>query len=122
MRRKANRFPDELKLKVVKEYFGTGISQTELKLKYGFGGNSTLYNWIGKFDIPKPDDDFLKNEEVMSKEARKSKLELEQEDRIKKLESELSFEKLRTEALSTMIDIAEDRFNIPIRKKSGTKQ
>lgn len=122
MRRKVNVFPDELKLRVVKDYLSTGISQEELKLKYGFRGNSTLYNWIRKFDIAKPDNEFFKKHEVMSKEVRKSKSELEQESRIKKLETELSFEKLRTEALSTMIDIAEDRFKISIRKKPGTKQ
>ena len=122
MRKKVNQFPDELKLRAVKEYLRTGISQEELKLKYGFRGNSTIYNWINKFDIPKPDNDFFSKQEVMSKEVRKSKSELEQEARIKKLESELAYERLRTEALSTMIDIAEDRFKIPIRKKSGTKQ
>jgi len=122
MRRKVNRFPDELKLRVVKEYLSTSISQAELKLKYGFRGNSALYNWISKFDIPKPDDDFFKKQEVMSKEVSKSKSEHEQEAKIKKLETELAYEKLRTEALSTMIDIAEDRFKISIRKKYGTKQ
>lgn len=111
-----------MKLQVVKEYFSTSISQEELKHKYGFKGNSTLYRWIRKFDIPKPDDDFIKKQEIMSKEVRKSKSELEQESMIKKLESELAYEKLRTEALSTMIDIAENRFKISIRKKSGIKQ
>jgi len=122
MRRQVNRFSDELKLKVVKEYLSTSISQEELKHKYGFGGNSNLSRWLRKFDIPKPDNSFIKKHEVMSKEVSKSKSELGQEARIKKLESELSYEKLRTEALSTMIDIAEDKFNISIRKKSGTKQ
>lgn len=122
MRRKVNRFTDELKLRVVKEYFTTCISQRELKLKYGFTGNSTLYKWIDKFDIPKPDDRTLKLQEAMSKEIKKSRLELDQEAKIKKLESELAYEKLRTEALSTMIDIAEGQFKIAIRKKSGPKQ
>lgn len=122
MRRKVNRFPDELKLKIVKEYLGTSISIKELSNKYGFGTGGTIYKWISKFDIPKPDDDFFKQQEVMSKEVSKSKSEHDQESRIKKLESELAYEKLRTEALSTMIDIAEDRFKISIRKKSGTKQ
>ena len=31
-------------------------------------------------------------------------------------------EKLRSKAFSTMIDLAEETFNIPVRKKSGTKQ
>jgi transposase len=122
MRRKVNRFTDELKLRVVKEYFTTDISQQELKLKYGFTGNSTLYKWIDKFDLSKPDNKTFKVQEAMSKEIKKSRSELDQEAKIKKLESELAYEKLRTEALSTMIDIAEDRFKITIRKKSGPKQ
>ncbi len=122
MRHKVNQFPDEVKLKAVKEYFSTGISQRELKLKYGFKGNSTLYKWISKFDISKPGDKFFKKQEIMSKELNKSKTELELESKLKKLEADLAYEKLRTEALSTMIDIAEGRFNISIRKKPGTKQ
>jgi hypothetical protein len=31
-------------------------------------------------------------------------------------------EQLRTRALNVMIDIAEDQFKIPIRKKPGAKQ
>ena len=51
------------------------------------------------------------------------------EDRVKELEAEnkrlqkaLELEKLRSKAYDTMIDVAEETFNIPIRKKSGTKQ
>ena len=51
------------------------------------------------------------------------------EDRIKELEAEnsrlekaLELEKLRSKAYDTMINVAEKTFNIPIRKKSGTKQ
>ena len=31
-------------------------------------------------------------------------------------------EKLRAKAFDTMIDVAEEMFNIPIRKKAGTEQ
>ncbi len=99
MRRKVNQFPDELKLKIVKEYFGTSISIKELSSKYGFGAGGTLYKWISKFDIPKPDDDFFKQQEVMSKEVSKSKSEHDQESRIKKLESELAYEKFKDRGL-----------------------
>lgn len=46
----------------------------------------------------------------------------EQQERIRQLEKALSDEKLKTEALQAMIKIAEQEFNIPIRKKFGTKQ
>lgn len=48
MRRKVILYSDELKLRVVKEYLSTSISQEELKLKYGFRWKSALYNWISK--------------------------------------------------------------------------
>ena len=46
--------------------------------------------------------------------------ELEAENR--RLEKALELEKLRAKAYDTMINVAEETFNIPIRKKSGTKQ
>ena len=122
MRRRVNQFPDKLKLKIVKEYFETNQSIKELSQKYGFGSGGTIYKWIRKFDISKPDNKDIHKHIIMSKEVSKSKQELELESRLKKLESELAYEKIRTDALSTMIDIAEDKFKISIRKKSGTKQ
>ena len=41
---------------------------------------------------------------------------------IKELKHELSLEKIRSESLSKMIEIAEREFKIDIRKKSGAKQ
>ena len=42
--------------------------------------------------------------------------------RNKELEKALAFSKLETEARDLMISIAEEQFNIPIRKKAGAKQ
>lgn len=42
--------------------------------------------------------------------------------KIKALSEELKREKLRNEALETMIQIAEENFKIKIRKKAGVKQ
>ena len=39
-----------------------------------------------------------------------------------RLRKELRSQKLRAEALDTMIDVAEEMFGIPVRKKAGTKQ
>ena len=41
---------------------------------------------------------------------------------LKKAQKEAELEKLRAKAYDKMIDLAEERFNIPIRKKTGTKQ
>ncbi len=42
--------------------------------------------------------------------------------RIEELEEQLRHEKMRSEAYSTMIDLAESTFKVPIRKKSGAKR
>lgn len=41
---------------------------------------------------------------------------------ITRLRKEVRQEKMRADALDTMIDVAEEMFNIPVRKKAGTKQ
>ena len=44
------------------------------------------------------------------------------EKKIELLEKQLEWEKLRSKALDTMINIAEKQLDIDIRKKPGTKQ
>lgn len=41
---------------------------------------------------------------------------------VTRLKKELRYERMRSEALEAMIDVAEEMFNIPVRKKAGTKQ
>ncbi len=59
---------------------------------------------------------------------RKKKNEVGEEDynklraEVTRLRKELRQEKMRAEALDTMIDVAEEMFNIPVRKKAGAKQ
>lgn len=61
------------------------------------------------------------NSETMAKKTPEERLqELEVEN--KRLQKALELEKLRSKAYDTMINMAEETFNIPIRKKSGTKQ
>ena len=61
------------------------------------------------------------NSETMAKKTPEERLqELEAEN--KRLQKPLKLEKLRSKAYDTMINLAEETFNIPIRKKSGTKQ
>ena len=46
----------------------------------------------------------------------------ELKERLRQAEKRAEMEELRAKAYSKMIDVAEETFNIPIRKKSGTKQ
>ena len=122
MKTKLNRFPDELRYQIVQEYLTSEISVSELMKKYNFGCPNSLYSWMKKLGITKQDVEQVKQDRVMPRESANSPKELELEYRISLLEKELDKEKLKTAALTTMIDIAERDFNIDIRKKRGAKQ
>ena len=122
MRVKVNRYADDFKLKVAMEYLQTSISGADLMRKYQIRGHNSINNWIRKFGLTKPDQPQIDILRTMKEESEKTSKERELELKVKQLEKELDHEKLRTLALSTMIDIAERDLKIPIRKKSGTKR
>lgn len=122
MKRKVNHYPDEFKLKVVQEYLSTDKSQKELMQEYGIGGKNNITKWMRKFGLKTPTEEQIKVQILMSKENKKSPREVELEAKVKKMEEALEYERLRTLALNTMIDVAERNLKISIRKKFGTKQ
>jgi len=122
MKVKVNHFSDEVKLQVLNEYLTTDVSQRELMQKFNIWGNNTIKKWMRKFGMTAPDQEQIIIHSVMVKETEKSAKEKELEARIKQLEKELEYEKLRVRALDTLINIAERDLKIPIRKKPGAKQ
>jgi transposase-like protein len=122
MKKKVNHYPDEFKLKVVQEYLSTDKSQKELMQEYSIGGKNNITKWMRKFGLKTPTEEQIKVQIVMSKEKKKSPREVELEAKVKKMEEALEYERLRTLALNTMIDVAERNLKISIRKKFGTKQ
>ena len=122
MKQKVKVYSDELKLKVVQEYYGTFQSQKELMLKYDILGPNTISDWIRKFGLKGPSQNEINLRKAMKKNTKETKLELELKAKILKLEKELSFKKLKSRAFNTLIDVAEEELKIDIRKKSGSKQ
>jgi transposase-like protein len=122
MKRKVNFYPDDFKLKVVQEYLATDISRDAIMAKYGIGGHNCINNWMRKFGMRAPSQEQLKLQRHMSNESAKTAREKILESKLHALEQELEHEKLRNEALNTLIDVAEKEFKLAIRKKPGTKQ
>ena len=122
MKTKVNCFPDELKLKVVQEYMDTDVSQRELMQKFNIRGVNTIKKWMRKFDLQAPSEQEIELRRTMAKQKEKTPYERELEAKVQKLEEQLEFEKLRTLALNTMIDVAERDLKISIRKKAGAKR
>jgi transposase len=65
-------------------------------------------------------EDFHLSLSFMSSKERSDNKELEK--RIKELEKQLEKAQMKNVALNTLIDVAENQFKIPIRKKPGAKQ
>jgi len=122
MKHDLNKYPDDFKFKVALEYIESDKSQVELLRKYNIKGSSCITNWVRKFELRKPTRRDLEVRLQMSKKIKKTKLEIQQGSEIKKLKELLELEQLKTEALDTLIDIAEGKLKIDIRKKSGPKQ
>ena len=90
----------------------------------------TIERWIANFAEDNPEVPIMSKKTVKPKEVF-SETESRQElpDDVKtlqaellKVKEELRKEKLRADAYDTMIDIAEDMFKVPIRKKAGAKR
>lgn len=85
-------------------------------------GHSTANRWINNFVAKKGKEYPMKKKSAPDK-AIDSASEVERlKHEIAVLQGQLKYQQMRAEAYDTMIDIAEKRFKIEIRKKSGAKQ
>lgn len=126
MRKKALHFHEADRLSILRDYFSSGMSLSACARKYNLSNHTVISNWIKRYsshpDIvslhPSPEELDMANRDKESYQTENAQLK----KRIKELEKALAFSKLETEARDLMITIAEEHFNIPIRKKSGAKQ
>jgi transposase-like protein len=120
----------DIKQQAITEYLTQGIGYRQLAAKYGVS-RTTICKWVqihqGIHNIPptqKQQKYYLSTmnstPENTAAEDCKNKQALEQ--KIALLEKQLAWEKLRADALDTMINIAEKQLDISIRKKSGSQQ
>lgn len=94
----------------------------EVRKKYRITSLNSIYTWIGKYvsanEVLSLQD---QTEEEMAKKSKDDQIR-ELKAALRKAQKEAEIERLRAHAYDTMINLAEETFNIPIRKKSGTKQ
>lgn len=86
--------------------------------RFNLSSVQVVYGWVGRYIEESLLSDTSQKPEVDSKELTLSEALKE----IKRLKKALDLEKMRSAGYSHMIELAEQQFNIPIRKKSGTKQ
>lgn len=123
-RRKQPYFSVAFKKSVIKEMLEFGLSALHSAKRHGVSFR-TIYTWLNKyeseitcnFEIDQPTYVMPKKPDKKSLPADPALLKA----RILELEKELRLEQLKRESYERMIKIAEQRFDITIEKKSGTK-
>jgi transposase-like protein len=118
----------DIREQAIHEYLVEGKTYRQLAKKYNVSRH-TINRWIlihqGIHDLPRSKRQHTHDLQQMTRK-KNPKLQVpltsEAEQKIKQLEQQLAYEKLRADALDTMINIAEKQLNIDIRKKSGAQQ
>lgn len=116
--------------KAMQLYFEEGLCGTHI-CKVLPISRSILYRWIAIFAEENPQVASMKRVKAFKKAPSKSP-EIQQEDlsrdvqelqvELKKLRAQLNKAEIKAEAYEELINVAEAKFNIQIRKKAGAKQ
>lgn len=116
-------FSDEEKRLIIEEYLAGNVTKREVYRKYTGreSDHGSIIRWMREFgysDKEKP----VKTIQVMAKKNEAESFEnLQLKRRVAELEKQLKDAEMKAIAFSTMVDIAEKEFQIPIRKKFNTK-
>lgn len=120
----------DLKEQIIREYLEQGCGYRKLQAKYGIS-RTTICKWVqiyqgihGLGRTAKQQNHYLRDMDDPNKK-RLPKKEVTSNDLLKKieaLEKQLQWEKLRADSLDTLINVAEEKLNINIRKKPGSQQ
>ena len=121
-----NQYTEEEKLLLLKEYVESGKGPTVFAREKGIP-YQTLYGWKSAYGFPDNKDiaEMVKSKnipnDVQLLQSELVRLRKEKDAEIKRLQKELNEEKLKNLANETMINLAERRFHIQVRKKSDAK-
>lgn len=111
-----NRYSVAFKMQVVKEVESGILSAEEARKLYGIGGKQTIHEWQYQYGVNKR---IGKVVHVMTEKEEQELLILRRENRM--LKRALEESQVKTLALETVIEVAEEEFKIDIKKKYGVK-
>jgi transposase-like protein len=125
MLRERRFYTEEFKEQVLSAYKNSKESAAEIAHRFQVN-QGTVKSWVYRKRTVPP---LLSTESIKFAESETNRMEknkkLSSEEmvaRIRELEQQLAIEKVRSESLGKMIEIAERELKIDIRKKSGAKQ
>ncbi|MCX6145863.1 MAG: hypothetical protein NTW25_01235 [Candidatus Kapabacteria bacterium] len=109
-------YSESFKMMVVSEV-EKGFSKDSLKRKYNIGGKTTVLEWCRKYG--KLHNPVVKYEVKLKSDVDK---QIQLKRRVADLERALSDAHLKICSQDVLIDLAENNYNIAIRKNFGAKQ
>jgi transposase-like protein len=120
----------DIKQQAIHEYLHEGVGYRTLAKKYGVS-RTTINKWVmvhqGIHNLPPTENQQkyylspVKNKNKNQSAASDEEI-LAMQEKIALLEKQLQWEKMRADALDTMINVAEKQLDISIRKKPGAQQ
>ena len=130
-RRTPRHFDDQFRLSVLKDYYESGASYSQISRKYDVSSGNVIA-WERKYMnkcVPLPEDIQELEKQVFmakkSKEARVPQVKSE-EDKLReenaRLRKALEYSELRNEALNEVLKIGREQYGIDLLKKAGAKQ
>ena len=130
-RRTPRHFDDQSRLSVLKDYYESGASYSQISRKYDVSSGNVIA-WERKYMnkcVPLPADIQELEKQVFmakkSKEARVPQVKSE-EDKLReenaRLRKALEYSELRNEALNEVLKIGREQYGIDLLKKAGAKQ
>ena len=129
-RRTPRHFDDQFRLSVLKDYYESGASYSQISRKYDVSSGNVIA-WERKYMnkcVPLPADIQELEKQVFmakkSKEARVPQVKSE-EDKLReenaRLRKALEYSELRNEALNEVLKIGREQYGIDLLKKAGAK-
>ena len=130
-RRTPRHFDDQFRLSVLKDYYESGASYSQISRKYDVSSGNVIA-WERKYMskcVPLPADIQELEKQVFmakkSKEARVPQVKSE-EDKLReenaRLRKALEYSELRNEALNEVLKIGREQYGIDLLKKAGANQ
>ena len=127
--KKYNRYPEELKRKIAKEYLSGQASYSILAEEHGLRDKGVVKEFVKWYKrqllseestITSMEKTRNNEEEKLADQRKKEPAELAEELAV--VRKKLARSELKVKMLETMIDVAESELSIDIRKKSGTNR
>lgn len=130
-RRTPRHFDDQFRLSVLKDYYESGASYSQISRKYDVSSGNVIA-WERKYMnkcVPLPADiQELEKQVFMAKKSKETRVPQvkSEEDKLReenaRLRKALEYSELRNEALNEVLKIGREQYGIDLLKKAGAKQ